>query len=146
VGFLNMDVKALLLGIIAACLFVGTMGLFTFDGGSVFGTDTTYANSQFNNTMSIAQSNLDDMNSTATSMRSLFDNRQPSTLGALNDLYEAGGGIVRLSLGSIGLVTSFLMEFAVAYPEIAIFLGVAVVAFVVMLLLSIAYLVLFHMR
>jgi len=141
-----MDVKALLLGIIAACLFVGTMGLFTFDGGSVFGTDTTYANSQFNNTMSIAQSNLDDMNSTATSMRSLFDNRQPSTLGALNDLYEAGGGIVRLSLGSIGLVTSFLMEFAVAYPEIAIFLGVAVVAFVVMLLLSIAYLVLFHMR
>jgi len=141
-----MDVKALLLGIIAACLFVGVMGLFTFDGGSVFSTDTTYANSQFNNTMSIAQSNLDDMNSTATSMRALFDNRQPSTLGALNDLYEAGGGITRLSLGSIGMVTSFLIELTVAYPVLSIFLGVAVVAFAVMLLVSIAYLVLFHMK
>jgi hypothetical protein len=76
----------------------------------------------------------------------LFDNRQPSTLGALNDLYEAGGGIARLSLGSIGMVTSFFIELAVAYPVLSVFLGVAVVAFAVMLLVSIAYLVLFHMR
>jgi len=141
-----MDIKALLLGIIAASLFIGTMGLFTFEGARVFSTDTTYANTQFNNTMSIAQSNLDEMNSTAQNMRTLFDNRQPSTLGALNDLYEAGGGIARLSLGSIGMVTSFLMEMVVAYPELSLFLGVAVVAFGIMLLVSIAYLVLFHMR
>lgn len=144
-----MDIKMLMVGIlISVVIFIAGTSII-LDVGVNNGADVASMNATLGPIYYQQEVIKNDMNDTASAMQGMFTNtsaQQQSTTGwsELDALYKAAGGVARLSINSIGYLFVLFATFTNTFPTLSFYMGIAAVAFMLVLIISIAYLVFFR--
>jgi hypothetical protein len=144
-----MDIKMMMIGIIMGVIVAITGISIVLDAGTHYDADTTSMQQTFSSLQNQSVYVKNDMNATAQAMNDMFGNtsaQQQSTTGwsELDALYRSAGGVARLSIHSIGYITVILSSIFANLSFLTDYLMYGIVAFIIALIISIAYLVFFR--
>ena len=144
-----MDIKMMLIGMLMAVLIFTTGTLVIMNVGINTGVDTTSMNATLGPINNQQNAIKTDMEGMSELMKQQFTNQSAAqqsttTLSELDMLYKAAGAVARISLGSITYVLLMFGAMFATFPDLAIYLVFATVAFVLAIVISIAYLVFFR--